>query len=182
MPAPQSPPPGAIPSFDSPDAQAMMSQMMGGKAGKPGQTPQSTQQKPARPIGTPVQEAQMVGEDVAQGLLQLLPDFLQDLFHVKPTDTPEEAAKKKQMLQRYNQLNAEQQQFVQKKYQEEQAKKKQEEEEATKKKQEEQRKAQENELPVPQGKKTGDWMAGKSQKQNTLTKMQNDRQKLSSAG
>src|SRR5258708_1959539 len=195
MPQPGSPPPGAIPSaFSSPDLQSTLAQMTQTGKGAGGQqtgssssqstpnTPGTTPQKPPRPVGTLPQEAQYLTEDVAKGLLSVLPDFMQNMLGVKPTDTPEEAARKKQMLQRYQQLNSEQQQFVQdetrKRHEAEQ--KKQEEE--AKKKEEEQRKAAENELPMPVGKTRGEGGPGASNKKQTLTKLQNDRKRMTSAG
>jgi hypothetical protein len=186
------PPPGSMPpGFSSPDMQSMMGDMTGnqktGKSGQSGSSPipfpgtQAGQQKSPRPIGTPLEEAKYMAEDVAQGLLSLLPDFMQSILHTKSTDTPEEAAKKRQMLQRYNQLNAEEQQYVQKQYQKKAEEQKKKEEEEVKKKQEEEQKAAENELPMPQGKQTGEGVPGASKKNNALTKMQNDRKKLSNA-
>src|SRR5579859_3552270 len=100
MPQPGSPPPGAIPSgFSSPDLQSTLTQMTQNGKGGGQQT---------RPVGSLPQEAQYIAEDVAKSLLTALPDFMQSMLGVKPTDTPEEAARKKQMLQRYQQLNAEQ--------------------------------------------------------------------------
>lgn len=185
---PKSPPPGSMPpGFASPDMQSMMGQM--GKGQKPGQgtspfggmTPGSGQQKAPRPVGTPVQEAKYMAEDVAKGLLSVLPDFMQDILHTRPTDTPEQAAKKRQMLQRYNQLTQEQQQFVQQQYQKQAEEKKKREEEEMKKKQEAEQKAAQDELPVPQGKKTGEGMPGASNKKRAITKLQNDRKKLPNA-
>ncbi len=149
MSAPKSPPPGAIPSGGmSPDMQSTLNQMMGangktGQGGMPGVgqplgdagASSATRPKPPRAVGSLPQEAKYMAEDVAQGILTLLPDFMQQILGAKPTDTPEDAARKKQMLQRYNQLNEEQQQVVQKQMQEEQMKKKREEEEKMQKKQ-----------------------------------------------
>ena len=193
MPGPTSPPPGSIPSgMMSPDMQSTMAQMMGGggkgKAG--GSSPfsaggapnKSQQQRPPRPVGSLPQEAKYMTEDVMQGLLSVLPDFMQQILGVKPTDTPEEVARKKQMLQRYHQMNDEQQQVVQKQMKEAQDKKKKEEEERVKKEQEAKQKAEQDELPMPQGKSRGEGTPGMSNKQRTLTKLQKDRQTLSSAG
>jgi hypothetical protein len=196
MSAPNSPPPGAIPSGGmSPDMQSTLNQMMGaggktGQGGAPGagQSPfgnaaagGATMPKPPRPVGSLPQEAKFMAEDVAQGLLSVLPDFMQHILGVKPTDTPEEAARKKQMLQRYNQLNDEQQQVVQKQMQEAQAKKRQDEEDRMRKQQEAEQNASQD-LPMPQGKTSGEGGPGASQKKRTVTKLQNDRKKLSSAG
>jgi hypothetical protein len=185
----------------SPDMQSTLSQMTGaGNAGKsgaagapagipdpfasgqlPGQTSAAGHQKTARAPGSLPQEAKYMAEDVAQGLLSLLPDIMQQILGVKSTDKPEEAARKKQMLQRYTQLNDEQQQVVQKQMRESQEKKQKEEEEKAKKRQEEQASASDD-LPIPQGTSRGEGGPGASGKQRTTTKLQNDRKKLSSAG
>jgi hypothetical protein len=182
----------------SPDVSSMMDQMnamQGGPAGQSGSTsplgqtgsgqlgnslasqmPGQQSQKPARPLGTPVQEAKYLAEDVAQGVLSLMPDFMQNMLGLKPTDTPEEAAKKKQVLQRYQQLNAEQQQYVQQQYQKRAEEQRKQEEETIRKKQEEQQKAAQSNTVAPQGKQTG---AGA---QGAVKKLQDDRQKMKSSG
>ncbi len=158
----------------------------GANGGAPGQLPQLPQQQPQKPpraVGTPLQEAKYMADDVTQGVLNLLPDFLQDIFHVKPTDTPQDAAKKRQMLQNYNKLNSEQQQVVQKQFQEEQMKKRKEEEERIRKKQEEQQKAAQSQVSAPVGKKqgAGAGQAGMSKKQSTIDTLNQKRKQLSSA-
>jgi hypothetical protein len=151
--------------------------------GLPGQGgPALNQQQKNRPIGTPLQEAKYLAGDIGQGLLGLLPDFLQPILGVKPTDTPEEKARKKQMLQRYTQMNADQQQLAQKKFQEQQAQIRQEEEEKAKKQQAAQQKSAS--LPAPTGKRTGAaaGQAGQSRKKSMIDDMNQKRQQLSSAG
>jgi hypothetical protein len=201
MSAPHSPPPGSVPSgMMSPDMQSTLAQMTnaGSNSADPGAAdpfgaagagggssipsmPGSSQQKNARPVGSLPQEAKYMAEDIAQGLLSVLPDFMQSMLGVKPTDSPEEAARKRQMLQRYTQLNNEQQQVVQKKLQEEHQKKQIEEQEKAQRQQEEQQKAQ-SEVVMPQGKTSGEGGPGASNKKRTMTKLQNDRKKLTSAG
>src|SRR5258708_2212336 len=146
MSAPTSPPPGSVPSGMSPDMQSTLNQMMGSSGQKnsgtggasgaaaPGASPR-TSPKPPRSIGSLPQEAQYMSEDVAQGLVNLLPDFMQQILGLKSTDTPEDAMRKKQMLQRYNQLNDEQQVVVQKQMREEHEKKQKEEQERIQKEQ-----------------------------------------------
>ena len=172
---PHSPPPGAIPSGagaspDSPDLQAMMNQA-------------SPTSKTPRPIGTPLQEAKYLGEDMVLGMLQLLPDIFQEMLHIKPTDTPEEIAKKKQLIQNLNQMDDEQRQIVAKEFREKQEKQKEEEEEKVRKQQELQAKEQ-NELPVPKGKTHGimPGMPGQSKKQSFMDDFNQKRKQLSSAG
>src|SRR5258708_10244736 len=113
-------------------------------------------------------------EDVAQGLLSVLPDFMQQILGIKPTDTPEEANRKKQMLERFNQLTDDQQKVVQQKMKEEQEKKKVEEEEKAKKEQAAQQ-ANQDELAMPQGKTTGEGGPGASSKKRTTMTLQSDR-------
>ncbi len=172
MSQPQSPPPGLSPSPDSPPD---LAKMMGAS---------TNQQKTSRPIGNVPQEGKYVAEDVAQGILQLLPDFMQDILHMKPTDTPDEKAKKQKMLQNFSQLSAEQQQVVQKKMQEENEKRKKEEEEKMVKRQEDEKKAAENALPEPKGKISGAaaGMPGASRKKSVIDDLNQKRQQLSSAG
>ena len=85
------------------------------------------------------------------------------------------------MLQRYQALNAEQQQVAAKKMQEEQHRK---EQEAMEKQEKDQRAAaeQSDDVVVPQGRPRGEDAAMGSGKKRTVTKLQNDRKKLSSAG
>jgi hypothetical protein len=135
--------------------------------------------KTARPIGTPLAEGKFIAEDVAQGIIDLLPGPLKNLLGPAPTDTPEEKAKKQAMFQRYQQLSAEDQQYVQKKMQEEAVEKQKLEQEETQKKQ--MAAQQKPAFEMPQGKVRGDAKAGQSKKQNTISKLQDDRQKLKNA-
>lgn len=161
----------------SPDISALMNQKVGGAAA-------AAPSKPPRPIGTPIQEGKYIAEDVGQGMLQLLPDFMQDVLHTKPSDTPQEKAKKQQLLQNYTRLDSEQQQYVQKQMQAEHMKKQKEEEERMQKRQEEQKKAAESSLPEPKGKVSGAaaGMPGQSRKKSMIDDLNKKRQQLSSAG
>ena len=155
-----------------------------GLGGQSGQKPQSHQPpQPPRPIGNPLEEAKNVAGGVGSELLDFLPPIIRNLISSEPEDTPEQAAKKRQMLQNYQKLNAEDQQFVQKKLQHEQMEKRQREEEEHQRRQQEAA-SQLNDLPVPEGKKTGEAAqgGGKSSKSQTISKLQNDRKKLSSSG
>lgn len=195
MAQPQSPPSGSMPPMSgmpSPDVSSMMQQLqqqkMGGAGGPgaignqvaPGAQSGSPSGKTPRSVGTIPQEAKYMAEDVAQGLLSLLPDFMQSILGIKSTDSPEEKARKRQMLQRYNEMNADQQRVVQEKMQVAQTKQKQEEEEKLRAKQAQEQES--SELPMPQGKTRGDAGMGGSAKKRATTKLQNDRKKLSSAG
>ncbi|MBW7955855.1 hypothetical protein H3C66_03925 [Patescibacteria group bacterium] len=193
----KSPPPGALPpGLGSPDlSDAMMDQAaaMSQQTAKTGQLPGSQavsslmqghggSAKTPRPLTGPVQEAKYVAKDVAGSFLEFLPPELQSILGGSSSDSPEEAAKKKQMLQRFNQMSAEQQQYVQKKLRSEQIEKQKKEEEEARQRQREA--AQAEDVPIPQGKVTGEAAmgAGKSKKSQTISKLQNDRKKLSSSG
>ncbi len=111
-------------------------------------------QKPPRNVDSIPKEMKMMVADVGQGLLSALPDFMQSILHINSTDTPEEKAKKRQSIQKFNSLSDQDRQFTVKKYQERTARQKQEQQ------QEQQRKAaQENSrssaLPMPKGQKKG---------------------------
>lgn len=179
---PSSPPPGSVPGMspgdmealsDSSQAQAQLSQAQGGL---PASSP-----KPARTIGSLPQEGTYLAQDIGQGVIGLLPDFMQEILGIKETDTPEEKSKKQQMLQNYQKLNAEDQAFVQKKMQREQAEKQQRDEEEQMKRQQSEA-SQGDDISMPTGKVTGEAAAGASNKQRTTQKLQSDRKKLSSAG
>lgn len=186
---PTSPPPGSVPGSFSPGDMDALSEQLASQQGQsqtssnspvPG-SPQSHAQKDPRSIGSLPQEAKYLTQDVGQGILQLLPDFMQQILGIKDSDTPEEKAKKKQMLHNYEKLNAEDQAYVQKKMQEEQLKKQQEAQEEEEKRQREAA-MQSSDLDIPSGKVTGEAAAGASNKQRTTQKLQSDRKKLSNAG
>ena len=178
MPAPHAPPPGAVPSMDGFDEQSLQSMMGGGgkPGGAPGSLPGSSptgQQKPPRPIGTPTEEAKTIGADVAQGLIDFLPPIIRNIIQPKSSDTPEEAAKKKQIFQNYQQLNAEQQRVAQEELQKANLRKQKEQEEDMRKKQEAQQKADSGALAMPSGKRSGE---------QAVQKLQDDKKKMTSAG
>ncbi len=187
--APTSPPPGSVPGGMSPsDMEGLMDQTQMGSSANPAQstTPSpasssSHSSKTPRPIASLPQEGKYLAQDVGQGMLELLPDFMQRVLGIKNTDTPEEKAKKQQMFQNYQQLSAEDQAYVQKKMQREEAEKQQREQEEEMRKQQEMAN-QSSDLPMPAGKVTGEAAAGASNKQRTTQKLQNDRKKLSNAG
>lgn len=102
---------------------------------------------------------------------------LNAILGINPGDTPEDQAKKKQTLQRWQKLDQEQQQVAQKKYQEEMQNKKQDEEEKAQKKQaEEQQKA--NSIQAPSSPKKGPKGPGGSKKQRATDKLEQDRKTL----
>jgi hypothetical protein len=139
-------------------------------------------QAKARPIGTPLQEAKYFAQDVTQGVLSVLPDFMQEILGIKPMDTPQDQARKRQMLQNYQKMNAEQQQIVQQKLRADMAKKKQEEE--AQQRAAAQQKAAQSELPTPSSKHTGAAapIGGQSKKKSFMDDFNQKRQQLSSAG
>lgn len=182
-------PPGA----GSPDI-GSMEEMLAAQGGVPGaktSSPSSSHSassahqpaRPATPIGSPVEEARNIAGGVGTELLEFLPPILKNMISSKPEDTPEEAAKKRQMLQNYQKLTADEQQYVHKKLQEEEMEKRRKEEEEQIRRQQEAA-AQSQDVSVPEGKKTGEAAmgGGKSQKSQTISKLQNDRKKMSSSG
>lgn len=196
MPGPHQPPPGAIPSgAGSPDMGELMEEMAKDQQGTmsgsgqsstqqalssalQGKTPQHPKSGPS--IGSPVGEAKYLGQDVAEGLLDFLPGPLKSLLNIRPSDTPEEQQRKRQMIQNYQRMNEEQRQYVAQEAQKQQALKQQQaEEDAQRRQMEAQQRASSAE--IPQGKRTGDMNANQTKKQQAVTKMQNDRKKLSNA-
>ncbi len=184
---PTSPPPGSVPGSFSPgdmDMSELMQQaggqLPGGKSG-PGAASSGNAKQPPRPIAGPQQEAAYLAQGVGQGLLELLPDYMQHILGIKDSDSPEEKAKKKQMFENYQRLSAEDQAYVQKKMQREQMEKQQREQEEEQKRQQEMAN-QSNDLPIPAGRTSGAGSEGNSNKQRTTNKLQDDRKKMSSAG
>jgi len=171
------------PGVGSPDMASMEDMLASqGGAGATGSKSNSTP-RAAVPVGSPVQEARQMASGVSEELYEFLPPLIKNLISSKPDDSPEAAARKRQMLQNYQKLNAEDQQFVQKKLQQEQMEKRRREEEEHQRRQQKAA-AQSNDLPVPEGKKTGEAAmgGGKSKKSQTINKMQDDRKKLKSSG
>ena len=135
----------------------------------------------AKPIGqTLPQEAKNIGESFGQQLKDFVPDIIQQILGMKSTDSPEEKARKQQMFQRYQQLNAQDQAYVRQKLQREQAEKHQREQEEQMRKQQ-QAAAESSDLPMPSGKVSGAGADGSSGAKRAANKIQSDRKKLSSA-
>jgi len=187
---PSSPPPGSVPGSFSPGEMNMDEAMgqMGGTTGKnasgspASSTPHSNQSaKNPHTIGNPVQEAQYLAEGVGQGMLELLPDFMQELLGIKDSDSPEEKARKRQIFQNYQKLNTEDQAYVQKKMQQEQMEKQRREQEEQQKR-EQAAMNDSGDLPIPSGRVTGAGAEGSSNKQRTTQKLNDDRKKLSNQG
>jgi hypothetical protein len=88
-----------------------------------GKSPQ--QQKSGSSIGSPVVEAKYLGQGVAEGVLDFLPGPLKSLLNIRPSDTPEEQQRKRQMIQNYQRMNDEQRQYVMQEAQKQQALKQQ---------------------------------------------------------
>jgi hypothetical protein len=135
-----------------------------GQAGSPVQTP--------RPFTGPLQELKYFGDDALDAALRFMPQFMRNMFGRSAQDTPETVAKKKQMLQKYQALTAEQQQYAQQRLQQQHQKEQQEAQEKQQKKQAEEQQ-QKQDLSMPSGKRSGD---------GALQKMNDDRKKLGSAG
>jgi len=144
---------------------------------------QQAQPRPDRQLGT-------LGEELVKRPLADLWSEIKKFFDINTilginpvTDTPEEQAKKKQLHQRYQQLDQEQQRVAQEKFQEEMKRKQQEEQEEARKKQIEEQKKQDKSVLSTSKPKSGPQgpASGKSNKQNMMDKMQMDRKSMSQA-
>ncbi len=196
---PTSPPPGSVPGSFSPGDMGGMdldslkdqfSQSQGGSqansasglGGLPGGAGQAISNKIAKPIGQTIpQELGNLGETFGQQVTDFIPDIIKQILGIKKTDSPEEKAKKQQLFQNYQKLNAEDQAYAQKKLQQEQARKQQQQQEDQMRKQRAQAEADSNEISAPQGKKTGAGSDGNTSKSRTTNLLNKNRQQLSSA-
>lgn len=116
--------------------------------------------------------------DVAEGLKSLF-DLKLALGIDPQTDDPQTQAKKKQMLQRFNQMTDAEQAVAQQEYQKRlQEKQAQEQEKEARRQQEAQ---QSQTLVVPQGQSKGAQNPGGSKKQQAAQRIQQDRKTLSNA-
>lgn len=137
------------------------------------------QQQPPREVGTVKQEFQRMGADVKTQLREFF--SINTWLGIDPeTEDPEEIAKRKQVHQRWQNLNKEQQAVAKKMYQEELERKKQQREEEERRKQIKEQKAKE-EVPMPSSPQKGPIgpAAGKSRKKKAMQKLQQDRQGIS---
>jgi hypothetical protein len=195
MPGHHAPPPGALPpGVGSPSMEEAMQDMMGNSKQSATQSSGANAAKqamssalqgkqpgakpaPARPLGSPTQEAKYLAQDIGQGVAEFLPGPLKSLLGVNSGDTSEDANRKRQMLQNYQRMSSEQQQYVQQKLQQEEAIKKQKEQQDAQQRQfQQQQRARSAE--VPQGKRTGDMNANRSKKQQAVSKVFQDKNKL----
>lgn len=146
--------------------------------GQSGGTSSANQAAP-RPVGTLSEELiKRPAKDILTGLKSVF--NIQEIFDIKPTDSPEQQAKRRQMHQNYQKLDAAQQEVVQEEYQ-----KRMEEKQANEQKAEEarRRKAQQSQtIQAPSGQKKGPDAGGGSRKQRAQTKLQNDRKTLGGPG
>lgn len=179
---------GGMPQL-SPDMASMMSQFAPGQKNQQGQAAGSTAanttqpQKPARPIGSPLQEAKYFAQDVATGLTDVLPDAVQEVLGMQLND-PQQQARRKQMLEKYNQLTDQDKAYADRLLAQEKQKKEQEE---IARQQREKQKAQEKQQSaptVPAGKKSGmmHGQGGNSNKKATTDWLNQQRQQLSNSG
>jgi hypothetical protein len=192
------PPPGSIP-MTPPDVTSMMEQgfaqqaqqqkthitqapnvsgqgtvqQIGQQMGMPPSQPGFQHQHKPRELGTPVEELQMAGQDIVEGLQSIPQSFLDLLGLKRPPKTPEEQAQLQQFHQRWQSLDAEQQQVAKQRIEAEKQRKEAEEEmERQKKAQEAEMKKQQAQNFIPQGKVSG---------QAALQKMQQDRKGMGGA-
>lgn len=115
-------------------------------------------------------------QDIQKGLLSLFD--IRSVLGIDPkADTPEEQAKKRQMLQRWNELTQDEQKVAQERYQKEMQKKQMEEEEKQQRKQQEEA-AKEESIAAPSSPQKGPAGPGASKKQKAAAKLQSDRKKL----
>lgn len=168
--------------------QKQMTQQAGQVAGSPNPAakktnnpaPSAIQKQQDRQIGTITEEVfKRPLADIVTSIKSIFD--INALFNIDPTtDSPEEQAKKKQLHQRWQQLDQEQQRVVQEEFQRRMQKKQQEEQEELQKKQMEEQKKKEQ-VVMPSSPKKGPVgpASGKSNKQNMMDKMQMDRKTLS---
>ncbi|NCN82411.1 MAG: hypothetical protein GW947_00425 [Candidatus Pacebacteria bacterium] len=155
-------------------------------AGTPNPAQKSTGQQPIqdrqpREVGTILDETVFRPvQDVAMELIRFFD--IGTILQINPqTDTPEEQAKKKQLHARYEQLTQEQQQVAQRNFQEAQQRKQQQAEEDLQKKQLEEQQNQSFVVPTSPQKGPVGPASGKSNKQNMIAKLNQDRQQMSQA-
>lgn len=169
-------------------AQQAMSQM-GGVPGGDGKNMDAAQaaaaaqaqqasQNPPREVGTIADEMKRGVTDLFQGIKEFFKLNTWLGLNAEKMD-PQQQAHAKQLHSRYQQLDQEQQMVAKRMYEERMQKKKIEEEEAARKKQmEAEQQAQSFEMPSgPQKGPVGPG-SGKSKKQNTMTKLKQDRTTL----
>jgi len=152
-----------------------------GSGSIPTQGQQAAPPKPPRPIGSAPQEAKYLAQGVGQGIVDLIPDFLQEVLGIKNTDSPDSKAKKKQIFDNFQSLSADEQAYVQKKMQREQAEKQAQEQAVMERKQRE-AVEKENSVVVPTGRVTGEAAAGASKSDQATQKLQSDRKKMTNSG
>ncbi len=166
--------------------QKLLAQQQTQTAGTPDPSQKGTGQQPAqqrqpREVGSILDETiKRPAQDIWQEIKQFFD--IGSILQINPqTDTPEEQAKKKQLHARYEQLTQEQQQVAQKRFQEEQQRKQQQEEEELQKKQMEEQQKQSFVVPTSPQKGPVGPSSGKSNKQNMIAKMTQDRKQMSQA-
>jgi hypothetical protein len=145
--------------------------------GNPFTQPQTPQIKP-REVGS-------IQEELIQRPVQDIFTELKGFFDVNKLlgidsakDDPQTQARKKQMLQRWNNLNSEQQEVAKQRYQAEMKKKQQLEQEKQQKEQQKQQQSASS-IEVPSSPKKGPVGPAGSKKQKVVQKLQNDRKTLS---
>lgn len=140
----------------------------------------SQSQVKARPIGSFKDELLV---NPAKDIVKSLTSFfdLNQLLEIKTEDTPEEQAKKKQMLNRWNNLNEEQKSIAQSQYQEK-IKKQQAEEEKKQQKKKQEEEVRKQSIAPPSSPKKGPIGpgSGMSKKAAAAAKLEQDRKTLGS--
>lgn len=159
-----------------PSAQQMqsMQQAMGGKAGVSGS--QFQPQQTPRPLGTVQEEAQRAVTDVAEGIVNVPKEIVNDILTMlglgRLPKTPDEQSQIQQFHQNWQRLDAEQQQVANMRIQEEMQRKEMIRQEDEMKAAQQKQAEQQDGLNMPGGKRTG---------QGALDKMQQDRKSMGGA-
>jgi len=135
-----------------------------------------TGQKKVRPVGTLTEE--LIKNPIKDIIGEVKQFFsINTLLGINSEDSPEDQMKKKQMLQRWNQLNEEQQAVAKKRYQEEMQRKQQEEQEKDIKRQQEAQ-AKASAIQAPSSPKKGPVGPAGSKKQKATQQLQQNRQTI----
>ena len=140
------------------------------------------QQRSPREVGSLKEElVERPLQDIKQELTSLFD--INRFLEIDNEDTPEEKVKKKQMLQRWQQLTKAEQKVAQEAYQQE-LKKKQEEEEKERLKQQRQQEQEQQPLAPPSSPKKGPGMFGqdKSSQSRAQQRLQQQRQTIGTMG
>ncbi len=161
----------------SADELGQLSQLAGHGTAKGGSQPSLPKPPPPpRPVGTLQEEVQMMGTDLAKGVVDIF--NLAKWLGIEPTQlSPAELGKLKQVHANYSRLTEAEQAVVREKMQKEQQRKRMLEQEAAQKRQQDA--AQSEAYVMPAGKQSGAQNPGGSKKQRAVQTLQDKRKQLS---